>query len=1483
MDRRIEDVWPLTPLQEGLLFHSLYDGQAEDTYVVQDVLDIEGDLDTAALRASWQALVARHATLRACFRQPPGLEHPVQVIPARVQVPWRNVDLTGRPPEDARAEAERIADEERARRFDLAVPPLLRLVLLRLGPAAHRLVLTNHHILMDGWSLPTLQHELWTLYEAGGDPSGLPPVTPYRDYLGWLNAQDKDSARAAWRADLAGLREPTLLAPATGRPPSAAGHGQVHTKLDRPTTAALTELARRHDLTPNTFVQGAWALLLGRLLGRDDVVFGATVAARPAELRGVESMLGLFINTVPVRVPLTASRPVSDLLTEVQTRQGALMSHQYLGLSEIQKAGGPGAEFDSLLVYESYPRGAPEEEKNGPPLKLTPVRGHNVSHYPVSLAAFPGPELLFLLTHRPELSSARSAQLLAARFLRILHQLVADPDIRAGDLDILVDGERDRLLHGVNTGLPGPAPTTVTGLFERTVRQHRNDIAVVSGETTLTYGRLDARANQVARHLHASGARPGDRVVVTHARSPELVVALLGVAKAGAVAVPVDTAQPARRVRTLFDDAASAVVLTETDVEEALRHHSDAPLAARVTPDSGLYVMYTSGSTGTPKGVVTTHGNVAALAQDTCWDGIAAGRVLFHAPHTFDAATLELWVPLLNGGRVVIAPPADLTAKTLARLVTDHGLTAVHLTAGLFRVLAQETPECFAGLRHVLTGGDAVPAEAVAGVRDACPDVTVSHLYGPTETTLCATAFAVGPGAPAPAVLPIGGPRAAVRVYVLDAALRPVPPEVTGELYIAGEGVARGYLGRAAPTAERFVACPYGDGRMYRTGDLVRWDHDGNLTFLGRADDQVKVRGFRIEPAEVEAALGQCPGVRQAAVVVREDRPGDKRLIAYVVGDASGTRDFVAERLPDYMVPSATVVLDALPLTVNGKVDRAALPAPDHPSGYSGRGPGSPVEEILCALFAEVLGVPRAGAEEGFFDLGGDSLLATRLAGRVQAVLGKDLEVRMLFEAPSPAALAARLADTGDRHGLAAGPRPDVIPLTPGQRSMLSAESRYNIPLTVRLGGPLRTDALEAAWHDVTARHEALRTRYPETGGQQVTAPARTPLTVVPVTEDDLPGALDAARARPFDLAAGPPGRADLFALAPDDHVLQIVVHHIAADGWSTGLIARDLSTAYTARAAGGAPRWAPLPVQYADFAVHLNEQAARLDEPDSPFGQRLAYWTGVLADLPEAPLLRPDRTPPAEPTGLGGSVPFAIDEAAHRALLETARRERATLFMVLRAAIAALWARRGAVNVPMGTVSAGRADHATSDVVGLFADHLVLRADAGGDPTFAELVRRVRAADLAAYAHQDLPSQLVEERLGRRPFQMITGMENLPDPPWDLPGLTARPLHPAHRNRGAARSELAVTLRELRTPGSGPAGVEGVVWYSADLYERRTAEAFAAQLTAVLRQVAAEPAARIGRLRTELPELSDAPALTDFPDAAPADGARRRKAGDRT
>ncbi|MEU7162685.1 condensation domain-containing protein, partial [Streptomyces chrestomyceticus] len=708
-------------------------------------------------------------------------------------------------------------------------------------------------------------------------------------------------------------------------------------------------------------------------------------------------------------------------------------------------------------------------------------------------------------------------------------------------------------------------------------------------------------------------------------------------------------------------------------------------------------------------------------------------------------------------------------------------LTAVHVTAGLFRVLAQETPDCFKGLRHVLTGGDVVPAEAVARVTAACPDATLHHLYGPTEITLCATTHTVAPGSQVPPVLPIGRPRDGFAVFALDRFLRPVPVGVPGELYIAGEGVARGYLGRAALTAERFVACPYGGGRMYRTGDLVRWDRDGNLVFLGRADDQVKVRGFRIELAEVEAALGQCPGVEQAAVVVREDRPGDKRLVAYVVGKATRIREFVAERLPDYMVPSATVVLDALPLTVNGKVDRTLLPAPDYVAPESSvRAPRTPQEQILCRLFAEVLGLDVAGVgiDDGFFDLGGDSLLATRLASRVKGALGAEIPVRALFEAPTVAGLAARLDEfEAVRPALVPAERPDPLPLSFGQQRMWFLHSlegpsaTNNIPLAVRLTGELDVAALEAAWADVVARHETLRTRYPEDSGsarQEVLAavPARIPVTAV--TEETVDTALAAEAARGFRLDTDLPWRVTLFEVAPAEHVLLIVVHHIAADGWSMGVLMRDLSTAYAARSEGRAPGWAPLPVQYADFTLWQRDLLDR-DTPDGLFGQQLDFWTRTLADLPEQLELPFDRPRPATASHRGAMLPFTVDAAVHRRCRAIAKQGDATLFMVAQAAVAVLLSRLGAgEDIPLGTPVAGRTDEAVDHLVGNFLNTLVLRTDLSGDPSFTELVGRVRETDLAAYAHQDLPFEhLVEvlnpvRSLARHPlFQVAFALQN--------------------------------------------------------------------------------------------------------------------------
>ncbi|WP_234440894.1 condensation domain-containing protein [Streptomyces rimosus] len=810
----LADVWPLAPMQRGMLFHALYDADATDIYRGQVVLDLDGRLDTDALRAAGHALLRRHPTLRAGFRTLRSGET-VQIIPQQSDLPWQELDLRAVPADRRDAALDEAVRAEWTRRFDLAAPPLLRLTAVRVRDTRTRVVLTVHHILCDGWSTSIIANELVELYRNGGDERALPPVTPYRSYLAWLARRDGTAAAEAWRRALDGA-QPTLVAPETGNR-APVDPDEVRVELPAPLVADLAGLARRHGVTTSTVMRGAWAVLLGALTGRDDVVFGGTTAGRPPEIPGIDTTVGLFINTLPVRARWSPTDTVAQLLTRLQDAQAALLPHEHLSLSEVQNAAGTRTLFDTLTVFQNYPVDlldltATAARSVSGDLNLTSVGGRDAAHYPLTFTAMAE---RFRLTYRPDLFTRADAELLARRLVTVLGQLAADPGARLGGLDVLVDGERDRLLHGVNTGAPGAAPTTVPAVFARTARRYAHETAVVSAEGSLTYGELDARANRFARYLHSRGVAPGDRVGVTLPRS--------------AVREAADGGFPA------------------------------AQLPVEVAPESALYVMYTSGSTGTPKGVVATHGGVAGLALDSCWGDIGTGRVLFHAPHAFDASTFELWVPLLNGGCVVVAPDADLDGHTLARLIGTYALTAVHVTAGLFRVLAQETPACFADLRHVLTGGDVVPADAAASVMDACPGVTVRHLYGPTETTLCATTFAIEPGAKVPSVLPIGGPRDGMRVFVLDGFLRPVPVGVAGELYVAGGGVAREYLGRPSLTAERFVASPYGGGRMYRTGDLVRWDHEGHLVFLGRADDQVKIRGFRIEPAEIESVLAQVP------------------------------------------------------------------------------------------------------------------------------------------------------------------------------------------------------------------------------------------------------------------------------------------------------------------------------------------------------------------------------------------------------------------------------------------------------------------------------------------------------------------------------------------------------------------------------------------------------------------------------------------------
>ncbi|TDC44700.1 amino acid adenylation domain-containing protein, partial [Actinomadura sp. KC345] len=1486
----LEDILPLSPLQQGFFFHAIFDadgpaerraaergtterasGTTRDVYTAQLVLDLEGPLDVAALRTAAGTLLRRHPNLRAAFWHE-DLSRPVQVVPRTVELPWDEVSAS------SVAEADAVVARERARGFDMTAPPLLRFVLVRKGPERFRLVLTNHHILLDGWSTPILATELFMLYMQGGHDTGMPRVTPYKNYLAWLAGQDRAAAEETWRRALAGIGEPSLVAPgAAGRAPKPPE--RTITELDERATRRLTRAARRHGVTLSTVLQGAWGLVLGRLLGSNDVVFGVTVSGRPPELPGIEQMIGLFINTLPVRVRYRMDEPLGTLLERLQDEQTELLAHHHLGLTDIQRASGHGgALFDTMTVLENYPFDPASMDGSLNGVRIAAADSYDATHFPLSFVVAPGERLSLRLHYRPDVYERPVVEALLARVRRFLEAFADDADQPIGSVELPTDTERAALAAWNGTG--GDVPSgTLPALLERQAARTPGEVALVCGDARLTYAELNERANRLAHELIARGIGPEDRVALVLPRTPEIVVAVAGVLKAGAAYVPIDPGYPPDRIAYMLDDCRPALTIEEGGFPDtAGRPASDPADADRVRPLRGgnaAYVIYTSGSTGRPKGVTIPHeavlnyfeahretfidpaieaaggrrmrfAHLASFSFDTSWMGLL-WMMYGHELHLIDDETrrdVEAYAGYVADARIdlVNTTPSHLGSLREAGLLDDDGR---HLPAQL------------------LIGGEAI-GEALWAELRAMPGITTRNLYGPTESTIDTMNQVVADGE-RPSV---GGPHRNVRAHVLDAALQPVPAGVPGELYLAGAQLARGYLGRPGLTAERFVADPSGapGDRMYRTGDLARWLPDGTIEYLGRTDDQVKIRGFRVEPGEIENVLAGCAGVAQAAVVVREDRHGDKRLAAYLVGpgiDVAEVRRYAAERLPDHMVPAFTV-LDALPLTVNGKLDRAALPAPGTGASVS-RAPRSPREEMLCGLFAEILGVPRAGVDDAFFDLGGDSLTATRLVSRIRSVLGVELPVRALFEAPTAAGLAERIADAdGDvRPPLVRAERPEVVPLSYAQQRLWflnrleGASAAFTMPVALRLTGPLDLDALRDALADVAARHEPLRTIFPDASGSPRRlvldpAAARPRLDVAETAEAALPAALAAAVGQGFDLSVEPPLRARLFALGGGTHVLMLVLHHIAADGWSMAPLARDVIVAYAARAEGREPRWEPLPVQYADYTLWQRDLFGSEDDPDSLISRQIAYWREALAGLPEELPLPADRPRPAEASYRGATHTFELDAGLHAGLLALARENGASLFMVMQAVFAALLTRLGAgTDVPIGSPVAGRTDEALDDLVGMFVNMLVLRTDTSGDPTFRELISRVKETDLAAYGNQDLPfERLVEvlnpaRSMARHPlFQVVLSFQNNPEVRLELDGLSggAEPL-----GSGAAKYDLSLYLEERHGDDGAPGGIEAGLEYALDLFDPGTAESIADRFERLVRELVAAPDAPIG------------------------------------
>ncbi|MFE0106719.1 amino acid adenylation domain-containing protein [Streptomyces sp. NPDC059009] len=1039
----LEEIWPLTPLQSGMLFESMLQDTGHDAYQMQTVFHLEGPVDPARMRAAAQALLERHANLRAAF-VPDTAGNLAQLILADVELPWQERDLRHLDEAARTAAYDRFLAEDQADRLDPARAPLLRMTLVRTGPERAELVLTIHHVLIDGWSEQILARDLARLYGAA-DNAAAPaesaaPAAPahgYRDFLAWLHHQDHDATLRVWAEELDGVSEPTTLAPAAPARGDRAAARSIEIELTAAETRRLAERATDLGVTQNTLVQGAWAVLLGGLTGRHDVVFGTTVSGRPAGLPGVESMVGLFINTLPVRVRSAPGDTLADVLKDLQRRQAALLDHHHAGLGAIHRAVGVDALFDTLVAFQSYPSGVEDRPAEAAGCAITGVDSPNVTHYPVTLVATPAADTLHLrFDHAPDLIDRAAIDAVARRYLRVLTAIADHPELPLAELDLLDAEERRRILVDWNTqGDPVP-PATLPALFTAQAARTPDAVAVEGPRSRLTYAQLDVLTDQLAARLNRRGIGAEQTVALLLGRSVESVIGSLAVMKAGAAYLPIDPNYPAERIAFVLTDARPAAVLTTR------RHLADVPDAdaAAMTPllldetppageggaqgtdgtevkgtgpasvDAPAYLIYTSGSTGRPKGVVVTHRGIAAFAaaERERFAVTPQSRVLQFSSPSFDASVLELCMALTSGAALIAPDDGPLADEALAEVIQARRVTHALIPP---TVLAGVPDARLPGLASLIVGGDATSADLVerwaAGRR-------MVNAYGPTEATVAVTmSDPLDPGDGTP---PIGRPVPGTRAYVLDGGLRPVPPGVAGELYVAGAQLARGYLRRAPLTAERFVPCPFGapGERMYRTGDVVRWTSEGALEYLGRADDQVKIRGFRIELGEIEAVLARHPQVEQATVVVREDRPGDKRLAAYVVTarPVAGTelRAHLAATLPDHMVPAAIVSLDALPLTPHGKLDRRALPVPDFSAAAGGRKPTTAQERELCALFAEVLGVDEVGLDDSFFELGGHSLLATRLIARIRARLDAELNVRAVFKHPTVAGLTGQLA-----------------------------------------------------------------------------------------------------------------------------------------------------------------------------------------------------------------------------------------------------------------------------------------------------------------------------------------------------------------------------------------------------------------------------------------------------------------------------------------
>ncbi len=1473
---------PLSLAQSRMWFINRFDPDSP-AYNIPLAVRLTGALDVDALQSAVLDVLDRHESLRTIYPDSP--EGPHQVILPADQV---RLDLTPAAVSDDELREQLV--EMVTAGFDVTadVPPI-RTRLFEVGPQDYVLALVVHHVSTDGESTAPFVRDVMVAYAsraAGREPGFAPLPVQYADYAIWQrellgSEDDPDSLIAAqlafWKKTLAGVPDLLELPVDRPRPPVQSLRGsRIDFTIDAEVHRGLAALARRHNASVFMAVHAAFAVLLSRLSGAEDISVGTPIAGRGE--RELDDVVGMFVNTLALRVQVDGQQTFDEILDRAREADLEAFSHADVPFERLVEVLNPARSMAHHPIFQvgySF-QNTTKAELELPDLTVTPLEVEgDTAQFDLHLILGDSPEgeqMSGVFTFATDLFDAATVKRFADMFRRVLAAAVDSPRTAVGDLPLASSDERALVVSGWNDTERALPETTLADMFASAAAENPDVTALVFEGESLTYADFSARVNRLARHLVGRGVGPETVVGLAIPRSVELLVGMYAIAAAGGAYLPIDPDHPAERTAYVLESAQPVCVLATRAVVGGLPGEVDyllldeldlggidpSPLTdseriAPLRPENAAYVIYTSGSTGRPKGVAIAH---RAIANQLRWKQseyplTAEDSVLLKTAATFDLSVWEFWWALTAGARLVVATPdGHRDPSYLAALVAEQQVSTVHFVPSLLSAfVAVAEPAQLVSLTRVLCIGEALPADTMLRFRDVS-DAEIFNLYGPTEAAVSVTHYRCGDERDGS--VPIGRPEWNTQTYVLDSRLHPVPAGVTGELYLAGEQLARGYFGRHDLTAERFVANPFGDAgqRMYRTGDLVRWNRDGNLDYVGRSDFQVKVRGFRIELGEIERALVAHPSVAQAVVVVHHDRHTGDRLVGYVVPEQGVSVDdadvltFAGRSVPGYMVPSALIALDALPLNINGKLDRKALPEPEFGGAVDHyKAPRTPVEEIVAGVFADVLGHERVSVDTSFFDLGGNSLVATRVVARVNAALDTSIGVRELFEAPTVIALSARAEQSdsagASRPALVPQPRPARIPLSPAQSRMWfinqfdTASAAYNIPLAIRLTGHLDVSALEQALGDVVERHETLRTTYPDTGdgpGQVVLSRTRsfTSLDVENVADETaLRERVLSLVTAGFDVAKAVPVRARLLRIDAEQHVLVIVVHHISSDGASTAPLARDVVIAYSARAAGSEPAWAPLDVQYADFSLWQHELLGDENASDSLATKQIDYWRTTLSGLPDVLPLPTDRPRPPAQSMRGANFDFEIDAELRDRLGALAREHNASLFMVAHAALSVLLARLSATDdIAVGTAIEGRGEAALDDLVGMFVNTLVLRAQVDVDATFADLLAQVRQHDLGAFTHTDVPfERLVEILQPERStafsplFQVALAFQNIEQAHLELPGLTVEGLD---GGISAAKFDLQLTLADA-AGADGAAPMRGVFTYATDLFDERT------------------------------------------------------------